>query len=322
MFILRLSIVLLCVCFYYTSSDNLSSTTARCKRQIGKASGCILTPQAVEGPYYWNSTIRQNITEGKAGIAFRLSIYVTDTSNCTPLVNALVDLWHCDAVGIYSHYIAASQGVQNGANDNQTFFRGLALTDANGIATFDTIYPGWYTGRATHIHLKVHVGMKVTSNTSGTYSDGHVSHTGQLFFNDTLTDSVALVSPYSTHTIVRTRNSEDNIYASSNGSVTLLTVTQNSATSWSGAVTIGVNSTATPSAVSNGGGDAGAGPGTGSRPPNGTNMWTSMRNTSGVIATDTVTTSASVSAPTLVSETQASFYISILNLLYVFLLEI
>ncbi|CAF1061152.1 unnamed protein product [Adineta ricciae] len=295
-----------------TTASAVYSSTARCKRQISKASGCILTPQAVEGPYYWNATIRQNITEGKAGIALRLSVYVTDTNNCTPLVNALVDLWHCDAVGIYSHYIAASQGVQNGANDNQTFFRGLTLTDGNGIATFNTIYPGWYTGRATHIHLKVHVGMNVTSNTSGTYSGGHVSHTGQLFFNDTLTDSVALMSPYSTHTIVRTRNSEDNIYASSNGSVTLLSITQNSETSWTGVVTIGVNSTATPSAVSNGGG----------MPPNGTNMGTPMRNTSAVIATVTVTTSASAFASTLVFGIQASFYISILNLLYVFLLEI
>lgn len=115
---------------------------ARCKRQIAQSSACLLTPQATEGPYYWNATIRQNITyvspavdirtlimarsfsEGKAGIPLRLSIFVLDTNNCTPLANALVDLWHCDAIGIYSHYMAASQGINGGANDNETFFRG------------------------------------------------------------------------------------------------------------------------------------------------------------------------------------------------------
>jgi protocatechuate 3,4-dioxygenase beta subunit len=63
--------------------------------------------------------------DGKAGIPLRLSVAVIDTSNCTPLVNALVDVWHCDAVGIYSHYIAASQGIAGTGNDNETFFRGM-----------------------------------------------------------------------------------------------------------------------------------------------------------------------------------------------------
>jgi protocatechuate 3,4-dioxygenase beta subunit len=65
-------------------------------------------------------------SDGKAGIPFRLSIAVIDTNNCTPLVNALVDLWHCDAIGIYSHYIAASQGISGIGNDNETFFRGTS----------------------------------------------------------------------------------------------------------------------------------------------------------------------------------------------------
>jgi len=65
-------------------------------------------------------------SEGKAGIPLRLSIAVIDTNNCTPLVNALVDLWQCDAIGIYSHYIAASQGISGAGNDNQTFLRGMS----------------------------------------------------------------------------------------------------------------------------------------------------------------------------------------------------
>ncbi|UJR36302.1 hypothetical protein I4U23_029031 [Adineta vaga] len=310
MFILRLLFTLLSIFGHHAYSDDIFSTASRCKRQITASSSCILTPQATEGPYYWNATIRQNITEGKSGIPLRLSISVIDTNNCSPLVGALVDLWHCDSIGIYSHYIAASQGIQNSVNDNQTFFRGLALTNVNGIATFDTIYPGWYEGRATHIHLKVHVGMNVTSNTSGTYSGGHVSHTGQLFFNDTLTDSVALLSPYSTHTIVRTRNSEDNIYASSNGSVTIVSITQNSVMNYSGTVTVGVNSSATPAAV--GGGEMG--PGIGQMPPNRSNMSMPMRNiTSTVIVTTTLTSHAGL---------VGTLSISLLALIYVFLLEI
>jgi hypothetical protein len=150
------------------------------------------------------------------------------------------------------------------------------LTDANGIAVFDTIYPGWYLGRATHIHVKVHVGMNITSNSSGTYSGGHVSHTGQLFFNDTLTDLVALISPYSNHTITRTLNSEDSIYASANGSVTLVLVTQNSANNYTGIVTLGVNSTAIPDAVDAGG----MGPGMGQIPPNSNNFSMGMPSNS------------------------------------------
>ncbi|CAF1008228.1 unnamed protein product [Adineta steineri] len=264
--------------------DDLPHLAARCKRQLSRASICFLTPQATEGPYYWNATIRQNITEGKAGIPLRLSISVIDTNTCAPLVNALVDLWHCDAVGIYSHYIAASQGIAGTGNDNETFFRGLALTNANGIAIFDTIYPGWYSGRATHIHMKVHVGSNVTSNSSGTYSGGHVSHTGQLFFNDTLTDSVATMSPYSTHVITRTRNSEDGIYASANGSVTIVSIIQNSANNYSGAVTVGVNSSATPAAV--GGGEMG--PGIGQMPPIRNNFSIIMANMTSVILTTTL----------------------------------
>ena len=84
---------------------------------------------------------------------------------------------------------------------------GQQLTNAQGVAVFDTVYPGWYTGRATHAHVKVHVGATVTSiggalSTKG----GHVSYIGQLYFNDSLSDEVAKLSPYSRHTIRRTRN--------------------------------------------------------------------------------------------------------------------
>jgi len=135
------------------------------------------------------------------------------------------------------------------------------------------------------MHVKVHVGSTIISNVSGTYSGGHVSHTGQFFFNDSLTDYVATISPYSNHTITRTLNSEDTIYASANGSVTLITVSQNSLTNYTGAIVLGVNSSATPDAVDaggSGGGGSGPGgntPGTGGTPPGGVSSTTIISTT-------------------------------------------
>jgi hypothetical protein len=171
---------------------------------------------------------------------------------------------------------------------------------------FDTIYPGWYLGRATHIHVKVHVGSNVTSNSSGTYSGGHVSYTGQLFFNDTLTDTVALISPYSTHTITRTLNSQDSIYASANGSVTLVSMTRNSGYNYTGMVIVGVNSSATPSAV--GGGEMG--PGIGQSPPTQYNLPMSIMNVT-VITIGTTTSGAGT-----------TFCVSLSTIIFVFLLHI
>ncbi len=183
------------------------------------------------------------------------------------------------------------------------------MTDSNGIAVFDTIYPGWYSGRATHIHLKVHVGMNITSNISGTYSGGHVSHTGQLFFNDTLTDSVALISPYSNHTIVRTLNSEDGIYASANGSVTLVNIARNAVTNYTGTVTIGVNSSATPAAVGVGGGGSGMGP----MPPNGNNF---------SMVTTTTIVSATTTTGVIATGMATSLFISVSLMIFVLFLHI
>jgi protocatechuate 3,4-dioxygenase beta subunit len=156
--------------------------------------------------------LRADITEGKSGLPLKLRIAVTDTATCQPLANAAVDIWHCDARGYYSGVSGENPGDGETTGDDNldtTFLRGLQLTDDNGIAEFTTIYPGWYTGRATHIHMKVHVG-----GTAGEqYDGGHVSHTGQLFFDEDITNTV-----YSTAEAYadrddsrRTLNDEDNI---------------------------------------------------------------------------------------------------------------
>jgi len=154
------------------------------------AVSCVLAPELTEGPYYLpNEAVRSNITEGKPGTPLRLRLTVVSTSSCKPIKGAAVDIWHADASGVYS-------GV---AGNIGTFLRGIQLTDRNGLAVFDTIYPGWYRGRAVHIHVKVHAG-------------GSVVHTGQLFFPDALSDRVYAAAPYRSRGNPDTTDAADAIY--------------------------------------------------------------------------------------------------------------
>jgi protocatechuate 3,4-dioxygenase beta subunit len=162
---------------------------------------CILTPEMTEGPYYLaGEKLRRNITEGRPGIRLDLRLQVVNATTCAPISGAVVDIWHADAGGVYS-------GFGSGAS-SRTFMRGVQKTDRNGVAVFQTVYPGWYMGRTVHIHVKVHVG-------------GNVVHTGQLFFSDTLTDAVYKRSPYSRRPNRDVRNAEDMIYQSGGRQSTL-----------------------------------------------------------------------------------------------------
>jgi len=161
----------------------------------GVASGavtCVLAPEQTEGPYYLDDAkVRRNITEGKAGVPLVLKLTVVDASSCKAIKGALVDVWHCDAGGVYS-------GVQSTADDR--FLRGVQRTDVKGVALFRTIYPGWYPGRTVHIHVMVHIG-------------GNVVHTGQLYFPDAVTDAAYRRSPYNRRPSRDPRNAGDSIYS-------------------------------------------------------------------------------------------------------------
>jgi protocatechuate 3,4-dioxygenase beta subunit len=186
----------------------------------GVASGaisCVLTPELTEGPYYVSGEqVRSNITEGRPGVPLALALTVVDASTCKPIKGAAVDIWHCDALGVYS-------GVQGNTG---TFMRGVQRTNASGLARFTTVYPGWYTGRAVHIHVKVHIG-------------GSVVHTGQFFFDDALTDTVYARAPYNTRGARDVRDSSDSIYRNG-GSKSLLHMTKSGA-GYLGAITMGVH---------------------------------------------------------------------------------
>ena len=172
---------------------------------------CLMTPEMTEGPYYLDTDLlREDVTEGTPGLPLRLQVLVADSHACTPLTNAAVDIWHCDAQGFYSG--AGGRGAGDApAVDSGTFLRGIQLTGDDGVAEFTTIYPGWYPGRTVHIHMMVHVDGEVVDE--NTYDAGHVSHTGQLFFDDAISDEVyGTIEAYAGRDDNRrTRNAQDNI---------------------------------------------------------------------------------------------------------------
>ena len=212
------------------ASSSTRTTSAGAPGTTASSAACVLTPEATEGPFYLDlDKVRSDITEGREGAPLDLKITVVDATGCTPIKDAAVDVWHCDAGGVYSGFSQAGAGGPGGgqsATDEQTFLRGTQVTDANGLGEYRTIYPGWYRGRAVHIHTKVHVG-------------GSVVHTGQLFFDDGLTDQVYQSAPYSSRGTPDVRNSADDIYRSAGAASAVLAVTP-SAQGYTGEITVGV----------------------------------------------------------------------------------
>jgi protocatechuate 3,4-dioxygenase beta subunit len=201
---------------------------------------CRLTPEVTEGPFYVDlEKIRRDITEGRPGVPLKLKIRVIDVKRCRPIHGAAVDIWHCDAGGLYSD--ESSNGTAG-----QTFLRGVQLTNKKGFATFKTLYPGHYTGRATHIHLKVHIGGKARN---GTLRGGHVSHTGQLFFSESANTGVYALAPYSSENQPRTLNSADSIYSQAGGSRAEVALSGSANSGYVGRIVVGVNPKRTPAAA-------------------------------------------------------------------------
>jgi protocatechuate 3,4-dioxygenase beta subunit len=180
---------------------------------------CVLTPELTEGPYYIaGEKLRRDIREGHPGTQLTLRLSVLNASTCKPIKGAAVDIWHADAAGNYSGFGSAAS--------NRTFLRGIQKTEKNGLAMFTTVYPGWYQGRAVHIHVKVHVG-------------GSVVHTGQFFFPDALTQTVYQAAPYAARGNPTTTNAQDSIFVNG-GKRGLLAVKKGSA-GYVGAIAMGVH---------------------------------------------------------------------------------
>lgn len=175
----------------------------------GMSAQCVVRPQQTEGPYFRDerldrSDIRSNPSDGaiKPGVPLRLEFHVSliEDGACTPLDGAVVDLWQCDAQGVYSDVRDI-----NGRFDTrgQRFLRGYQSTDADGIARFLTIYPGWYPGRTVHIHFKIRTDPQ---------SQQGLEFTSQLYFDDALSDDVLARPPYASSGGRRTRNADDGLF--------------------------------------------------------------------------------------------------------------
>ena len=155
-----------------TQATSASSTPA-----VAVDDACILTPQSEEGPYYLDpKLVRTDITEGKPGVPLALRLRLIEAGSCTPISGARVDIWHCDARGLYSAFREQGDG-HTIDQTGKTFLRGTQLADSAGVAAFKSIYPGWYAGRATHIHFKV-------------FLDDRTVLTGQTFFPEALNEFI------------------------------------------------------------------------------------------------------------------------------------
>ena len=167
-------------------------TTSRSTAELfDDTSSCTLTPQQTEGPYYFDvDKIRSDIREDREGTRLRLAVRVRD-ADCEPLKDAVVDIWHCDAGGVYS-------GFESG--EGEEFLRGAQVTNADGIAEFTTLYPGWYQGRTVHIHAKVHLDRSTVLTT-------------QFYFDDDVSTAVFKDEPYASRGERDQFNDSDGIYS-------------------------------------------------------------------------------------------------------------
>ena len=224
------SVLLACAAGAASATD--TSTTSTTGTTTTGAS-CVLTAALTEGPFFVDEKLNRSdirTDPGSSvvseGIPLALAFNVSRIANsaCTPLTGAYLDVWHCDSTGTYSDVSGSSR----------KFLRGYQITDANGVAAFTTIYPGWYSGRAVHIHFK----LRLYAGSSKTYE-----FTSQFFFDDTLTDSVYTQSPYSSRASRNTRNTSDGIYnsLSTNDKAGLTLQTSKTADGYAGVINLGVN---------------------------------------------------------------------------------
>ena len=168
---------------------------------------CVVRPEQTEGPYFVDerlnrSDIRIDPTDGqvKPGTPLALTLVVSrlDAGDCLPLPGAQVDIWHCDAMGVYSDVRDPDFNTIG-----RKFLRGYQVTDARGEVRFVTVYPGWYPGRTIHIHFKIR---------TASAAQRRFEFTSQLYFDDGLTDRVHAEPPYASNGQRTSRNQHDWIF--------------------------------------------------------------------------------------------------------------
>jgi protocatechuate 3,4-dioxygenase beta subunit len=189
-------------------TKDTAQTSITSLNQADAAASCIITPDEVQGPYPYpggektNPLNRSDIREDQKGVPLILTFKVVNTNNaCTVVPGARVDIWHCNNDGYYSGYI--NDGYL-GTKDltAKRWLRGYQLTDVNGLAAFTTTYPGWYKGRATHIHLEV-------------FLNRVLKKVGQIAFPETTNNEIYASTLYKAHGLNPTKNTADKVLGNS-----------------------------------------------------------------------------------------------------------
>jgi protocatechuate 3,4-dioxygenase beta subunit len=180
---------------------------------------CAVTPSETAGPFpSLTSLVRSDIREDRPGIPVTLTIRVVNSSSsCAPIANAAVEVWHADVAGNYSEY---------SSEQSKTYLRGIQTTDGNGQVVFTTIYPGWYQGRATHIHVEVKTGgvsRKIT----------------QMAFAESVNNAVYAAGVYAARGVNPTSNASDGIFTDSLSSE-LVTPAGSPASGYTAAFQVGI----------------------------------------------------------------------------------
>ncbi|KAI1848316.1 hypothetical protein JX265_013818 [Neoarthrinium moseri] len=176
---------------------------------------CLLTPQVTQGPYYVaDEYVRRNIGEDLEGVPIVMDFQVVDINTCEPMPNTYLEIWHANSTGVYSGVDVEGNGSgeSDPGNLDKTWGRGIQETNADGVAQFESIVPGHYTGRAIHIHTVVHKNATLYSN-STLGAESVTSHIGQVFLDQDLISLVEATYPYNTNEQDLTLNADDTILA-------------------------------------------------------------------------------------------------------------
>ncbi|MDN3550613.1 hypothetical protein [Mucilaginibacter aquaedulcis] len=215
-----------------STADAASSTS----NTSTNGSTCLVSPTEVEGPYPYasgeinNPLNRADVTGGQTGVPLSIGFVVVNTNNnCNVVSGARVDIWHCNKDGYYSGYANQQGALGSKSYIGETWLRGYLLTDTSGLAKFSTIYPGWYTGRATHIHIEVFINNVLKKTT-------------QMAFPESISDTVHVSTLYATHGVNTIRNASDQIFGNSATDLAneTISLTGSVADGYSGSYTLGL----------------------------------------------------------------------------------
>ncbi len=219
-----------------TSTSSTTTTTGSSSTTTSESGSCTVTPTETEGPYPYPSgeindpLNRTDITGGQTGIPISYTFLVVNTNNsCAVVSGARVDIWHCNKDGYYSGYSNQAGILGTESYVGETWLRGYEVTNSYGIVTFSSIYPGWYSPRATHVHLEI-------------YIDSVLKKTTQLAFPESISNVVQVSTLYAAHGTNPTTNSTDSVFGDSATDLAneMLSLTGSLTAGYAGTYTIGL----------------------------------------------------------------------------------